>query len=249
MGEPSMGTATPFRGDSAEICFSESPWFSASDIPSESWKGYVVKIEAVLERKGVRFNKGRARARELFLKFVGVDKELRCNITIRRTLDSIIGPSCADWWGKAITLFVQGGIETAEGIKNGVRVRPVLPPQVDGQQRQSKPAAQQPAQNGAATNGAPTAGAAEKAAIIDAATALGALCVKAGIHADAPTPAKAASKHFKEKTQINLGDVVREIDAGTLAKAKAESVLASIRQVAAELDKPRERQPGEDDVL
>lgn len=124
-----MGRAEPFRGQASDVCFSQSPWFNADEIPAESWGGYVVQIEEVRARRGVKFNKGKAREVELFLKFAGIEKELRVNVTIRRTLDSLIGPICADWFGKFITLFVQGGIDTSEGKKNGVRVKPSLPPQ------------------------------------------------------------------------------------------------------------------------
>lgn len=129
MAEPNMGRAEPFRGQASDVCFSQSPWFNADEIPADSWGGYVVQIEEVRARRGVRFNKGKARDVELFLKFAGIEKELRVNVTIRRTLDSLLGPICADWFGKWITLFVQGGIDTSEGKKNGVRVKPSLPPQ------------------------------------------------------------------------------------------------------------------------
>lgn len=124
-----MGTAEPFRGQASDVCFSQSPWFNADEIPADAWGGYVVQIEEVRARRGVKFNKGKAREAELFLKFVGIEKELRVNVTIRRTLDEAISPICGDWFGKWITLFVQGGIDTSEGKKNGVRVRPSLPPQ------------------------------------------------------------------------------------------------------------------------
>lgn len=129
MAEPNMGRAEPFRGQASDVCFSQSPWFNADEIPAEAWGGYAVQIEEVRARRGVRFNKGKARDVELFLKFAGIEKELRVNVTIRRTLDNLIGPICADWFGKWITLFVQGGIDTSEGKKNGVRVKPSLPPQ------------------------------------------------------------------------------------------------------------------------
>lgn len=129
MAEPSMGRAEPFRGQASDVCFSQSPWFNADEIPAEAWDGYVVQIEEVRAREGVRFNKGKARPVELFLKFAGIDKELRVNITIRRTLDDILGPTCDRWFGKFITLYVQGGVDTSEGKKNGVRVRRDLPPQ------------------------------------------------------------------------------------------------------------------------
>ncbi len=129
MAQPDMGTAEPFRGQASDVCFSQSPWFNADEIPADSWGGYVVQIEEVRARRGVKFNKGKARDVELFLKFVGIEKELRVNVTIRRTLDDALGPICADWFGKRITLFVQGGIDTSEGKKNGVRVRRDLPPQ------------------------------------------------------------------------------------------------------------------------
>jgi len=129
MAEPNMGRAEPFRGQASDVCFSQSPWFNADEIPADSWGGYVVQIEEVRARRGVRFNKGKARDVELFLKFAGIEKELRVNVTIRRTLDSLISPLCADWFGKFITLYVQGGIDTSEGKKNGVRVKPSLPPQ------------------------------------------------------------------------------------------------------------------------
>jgi len=129
MAEPSMGRAEPFRGQASDVCFSQSPWFNADEIPADAWGGYVVQIEEVRARKGVNFNKGKARDVELFLKFVGIEKELRVNVTIRRTLDTAISPVCGDWFGKFITLYVQGGIDTSEGKKNGVRVRPSLPPQ------------------------------------------------------------------------------------------------------------------------
>lgn len=124
-----MGRAEPYRGQASDVCYSQSPWFNADEIPADAWDGYVVQIEEVRARRGVRFNKGRARDVELFLKFAGIEKELRVNVTIRRSLDALIGPMCADWFGKWITLYVQGGIDTNEGKKNGVRVRPSLPPQ------------------------------------------------------------------------------------------------------------------------
>ena len=83
MAEPSMGNAKQFRGDSTEVCVSSSPWFNAEDIPADSWTRYVVQIEDVLERTGVKFNKGRSRPRELTLKFTGHEKELVVNASRR----------------------------------------------------------------------------------------------------------------------------------------------------------------------
>lgn len=124
MGEPSMGSAEKFRGDSTEVCTSSSPWFSAEDIPADSWDGIVIQIEDVLARKGVKFNKGRSRPRELSLKFAGIDKELVVNVTNRRILDSMFTPATANWVGKWVTAYVQKGITTGDGsTKNGIRFR------------------------------------------------------------------------------------------------------------------------------
>lgn len=124
MGEPSMGSAEKFRGDSTEVCTSSSPWFSSEDIPAEAWDGTVVQIEDVLVRKGVKFNKGKSRPRELCLKFKDVDKELVVNVTNRRILDSMFSPATERWVGKWVTLYVQKGIQTGDGsTKNGVRFR------------------------------------------------------------------------------------------------------------------------------
>ena len=110
----------------------------------EGHKGLALQIEEVRARRGVKFNKGKAKERELFLKFAGIEKELRVGVTIRRVLDEMISPMCGEWFGKRITLFVQGGIDTSEGKKNGVRVRPNLPPQVAPKQDAPKPSAPPP---------------------------------------------------------------------------------------------------------
>lgn len=124
MGEPNMGHAEKFRGDSTEVCTSSSPWFSAEDIPADSWDGFVVQIEDVLVRKGVKFNKGKSRPRELALKFTGIEKELVVNVTNRRILDSMFTPATANWVGKWVTAYVQKGITTGDGsTKNGIRFR------------------------------------------------------------------------------------------------------------------------------
>lgn len=124
MGEPNMGTAEEFRGDSTEVCTSSSPWFSAEDIPADSWDGVILQIENVLVRKGVRFNKGKSRPRELSLKFKDVEKELVVNVTNRRIIDSMFTPATANWVGKWVTAYVQKGITTGDGsTKNGIRFR------------------------------------------------------------------------------------------------------------------------------
>lgn len=124
MGEPNMGHAEKFRGDSTEVCTSSSPWFSAEDIPADSWDGVVLQIEDVLVRKGVKFNKGKSRPRELSLKFAGIEKELVVNVTNRRILDSMFTPATANWVGKWVTAYVQKGITTGDGsTKNGIRFR------------------------------------------------------------------------------------------------------------------------------
>lgn len=124
MGEPSMGNAERFRGDSTEVCTSSSPWFSSEDIPADSWDGIVVQIEDVLVRKGVKFNKGKSRPRELCLKFAGIDKELVVNVTNRRIIDGMFSPATERWVGKWVTLYVQKGITTGDGsTKNGIRFR------------------------------------------------------------------------------------------------------------------------------
>jgi hypothetical protein len=144
MAQPEMGTPEVFRGQASDVCYSTSPWFNCEEIPADSWGGYVVQIEEVRARRGVKFNKGKAKERELFLKFAGIEKELRVGVTIRRVLDEMISPMCGEWFGKRITLFVQGGIDTSEGKKNGVRVRPNLPPQVAPKQDAPKPSAPPP---------------------------------------------------------------------------------------------------------
>lgn len=124
MAEPSMGNAKQFRGDSTDICTSSSPWFNAEDIPADSWTRYVVQIEDVLERTGVKFNKGRSRPKELTLKFTGHEKELVVNVTNRRIIDGMFTPATPKWIGKWVTLYVQGGITTGDGsTKNGIRFR------------------------------------------------------------------------------------------------------------------------------
>lgn len=124
MGEPNMGTARQFRGDSTEICTSQSPWFSSEDIPADSWDGIVIQIEDVLVCKGVKFNKGKSRAQELSLKFAGIEKELVVNVTNRRILDGMFSPATANWVGKWVTAYVQKGIQTGDGsTKNGIRFR------------------------------------------------------------------------------------------------------------------------------
>ncbi len=124
MGEPNMGHAEKFRGDSTEVCTSSSPWFSAEDIPADSWDGVVLQIEDVLVRKGVKFNKGKSRPRELSLKFAGIEKELVVNVTNGRILASMFTPATANWVGKWVTAYVQKGITTGDGsTKNGIRFR------------------------------------------------------------------------------------------------------------------------------
>lgn len=124
MGEPSMGTAKQYRGDSTEVCTSSSPWFCSEDIPSDSWDRFVVQIEDVFERRGVKFFKGKSRPSELTLKFAGIEKELVVNVTNRRVIDGMFSPSTPNWIGKWVTLYVQKGITTGGGeVKNGVRFR------------------------------------------------------------------------------------------------------------------------------
>ena len=144
MGEPNAGRSEPFRGQASDVCFSQSPWFCCDDIPAENWGGYVVQIEEVQARRGVEFNSGKAREVELFLKFTGIDKPLRVNVTIRRVLDDLISPMCADWFGKFVTLFVQQGVKVGKEIKNGVRVRQALPPQAAPKPPAAKPSAPPP---------------------------------------------------------------------------------------------------------
>lgn len=124
MAEPSKGTAQQYRGDSRDIVKSDSFWFSSDDVPADATEGYVVQIEDVLARRGVKFNKGRSREVEVFLKFAGIEKELRVNITIRRVLDQVFSPDTSTWVGKWVTLFVQQGIKCEGGeVRTGVRVR------------------------------------------------------------------------------------------------------------------------------
>lgn len=124
MGEPSMGTAKQYRGDSTEVCTSSSPWFCSEDIPSDSWDRFVVQIEDVFERRGVKFFKGKSRPSELTLKFTGIEKELVVNVTNRRVIDGMFSPATPNWIGKWVTLYVQKGITTGGGeVKNGVRFR------------------------------------------------------------------------------------------------------------------------------
>lgn len=149
MGEPSVGRAKQYRGDSSEVCYSQSPWFCSDDIPSESWEGFVVQIEDVLERAGVKFTKGRSRESELTLKFRAIEKELVVNITNRRQLDAMFSKSVPAWLGKWITLYVQTGVRTGDGeVKNGIRIRfqegGARPPTTAPKSAATKPASEAP---------------------------------------------------------------------------------------------------------
>lgn len=122
MAAPSMGTAQPYRGPSGKIV-GDSPWFCYADIPDGEGGDYVVVIEDVLERRGVRFAGGAANEVEMFLKFRGIPKELRVNVSIRRVLDDLFTPQTGEWVGKAIALYVQPGIKVGNDVRSGVRVR------------------------------------------------------------------------------------------------------------------------------
>ena len=120
MGEPSMGRAESYRGPSGAIV-GESPWFCYADIPGS--EDLVVVIEDVQQRTGVKFASGRANAVEMSLKFVGYEKPLRVNVTIRRVLDQLFTTDTGAWVGKPIALYVQTGIRVGNDERSGVRVR------------------------------------------------------------------------------------------------------------------------------
>ena len=118
-GEPSMGTFETYKGPSGAIV-GESPWFTYADIVGPEM---IVVIEQVRARKGVRFHEGKARSVEMFLKFRGLEKELRVGATIRRSLDKLFGTDTTAWFGKAVVLFVQDGIRVGGETRLGVRIR------------------------------------------------------------------------------------------------------------------------------
>lgn len=128
MGEPSKGTFEPYNGPSGAFV-GESPFFTYADIvPPHGESEQVVVIEQVRARKGVRFHVGQAKPVELFLKFEGIEKELRVNVSIRRALDKLYGTDTGNWAGKPIALFVQSGIKVKGEEVQGVRVRDKVPP-------------------------------------------------------------------------------------------------------------------------
>lgn len=119
MGGPEMGTFEKYDGPSGALV-GESPWFTYADIVGDEM---IVVIEEVRARKGVKFHQGKAKSVEMFLKFVGHEKELRVGATIRRQIDRLHTTNTGNWPGKALALFVQDGIKVQGEDRMGVRVR------------------------------------------------------------------------------------------------------------------------------
>lgn len=118
MGEPSKGTYEPYSGPSGVM--GDSLWFTYADIVGAEM---LVVIEEVRARRGVKFVQGSAKPVEYFLKFVGIEKELRVGATIRRVIDQLHTPGTENWPGKALVLFVEHGIKVGKEERLGVRVR------------------------------------------------------------------------------------------------------------------------------
>lgn len=224
MGEPNMGRAEPFRGQASDVCYSQSPWFNCDEIPAERWDGYTVQIEEVRKRTGVKFNSGKARDVELFLKFVGIEKELRVNVTIRRVLDDILGPSCAAWFGRWITLFVQAGVKVGPETKNGVRVRRELPspPKAEPERAAAPQAAAKPS--------GPLADAASCSTLARLFDSLAALALEAGIAAAAGDVRPASARFVSDRHKIDVRPILVAASNGTASDISVKAASAAIEK-------------------
>jgi hypothetical protein len=110
----------PYKGPSGVA--RDSVWMTNEDLPHD--KDVTLVIESVVRRDNVKFQGGRAKEIMLSLKFQGVQRELGLNATNRKVLCALYGSRCADWFGKAVKLFVQQDVRRPDGSTGpAVRLR------------------------------------------------------------------------------------------------------------------------------
>lgn len=121
MNDNDVPNGVDYRGPSGIA--RDSLWLTNEDVPHD--RDTVVQIEAVVLRKGVKFQGGRTKANNLSLRFVGKSRELALNATNRKTLAALFqSNNTAEWFGKRIALYVEQGVRRPDGTTGpAVRIR------------------------------------------------------------------------------------------------------------------------------
>ncbi len=99
----------------------KSKWLTAEDLVEG--KDVTTTIECTELWPEITFDQGRKELDNVVVKFAGKKRMLVMNRTNTKTLNSMFGNQCGDWWGKQVTLYVSETNSRGGEVVKCVRIR------------------------------------------------------------------------------------------------------------------------------